>query len=306
MRVLPGPTKSNGVLAWSPDGRFIAASGKGVGITVWDVDAGTPGHRVLSAGHGGEAMTFCRATGRLYVAFRAGGVWTYDPNTGEERRRRSLDDRIGYLSPAVSTDGRTVVLTRYGVGATGRAIVGYAVVDDGPFAEVWTWPTPGGPLWTNFVFRPGTDQLFGLRMQGHGKLEFFWVTASTGALIGTLPLADHMRSVAHWTLSPDGSCVAWLFEHGLYLQRLDESEPRVIPAASGEWRRGLAWAPDGRTLAYTSGSTVRLLDAGALSEVRAFDWGTGKARAVAFSPDGLRAAVSAEGGRGWVTVFDLE
>jgi WD40 repeat protein len=59
-------------------------------------------------------------------------------------------------------------------------------------------------------------------------------------------------------------------------------------------------------LSYTTGRTVRLLDADTLAEVRALDWGTGKARAVAFSPDGLRAAVSGDAGRGWVTVFDLD
>jgi hypothetical protein len=42
MRVLPGPTKSNTVLAWSPDGRFIAAAvsaegGKGW-VTVFDME----------------------------------------------------------------------------------------------------------------------------------------------------------------------------------------------------------------------------------------------------------------------------
>lgn len=41
-------------------------------------------------------------------------------------------------------------------------------------------------------------------------------------------------------------------------------------------------------------------------EVRALGWRVGKVRAVCLSPDGLRAAVSPEGGKGWVTVFDLE
>jgi WD40 repeat protein len=112
--------------------------------------------------------------------------------------------------------------------------------------------------------------------------------------------------VRRWALSPEGERVAWITQYGLFLRRLDDPATLELLAAKGEVRRGLAWAPDGRTLAYTTGTTVRLLDADTFAEVRAFDWGTGKARAVAFSPDGLRAAVSAEGGKGYVTVFDLE
>ena len=95
-------------------------------------------------------------------------------------------------------------------------------------------------------------------------------------------------------------------EPGLFLRRLDDPTTLELPAAEGEVRRGLAFHPDGRTLAYATGTTVRFLDADTFAEVRAFDWGTGKVRAVAFSPDGLRAAISGEGGKGWVTVFDLE
>ncbi len=310
MRVLPGPTKSNTVLAWSPDGRFVAASGSGVGVTLWDVEAGTPGQHVLDAGHGGEAMVFCPVTGRLYVAFRSGGFWTVDPDTGAERRRRALDNLVGYSNPAVSADGRTVVLYRYSYYSTApseHAIIGYDVSDTGTLTEAWMWSDPlarntGSRFY--FVWRPRTNQLFGLsgKVKEH---EFAWVTATTGARIGSLELPAGTH-VTQWVLSPGGDRVAWLAEHVLYVQRLDGSGPLALSAGPDVYRRGLAWAPDGRTLAYTSGRTVQLLDADTLSEVRVFDWGTGKPRTVAFSPDGLRAAVSADGGRGWVTVFDLE
>ncbi len=301
MKVLPGPTKSNQVLAWSPDGRFVVAGGNGDGVMVWDVDAGTAGERVLNAGHGSQSMLFCPRTGRLYVAFQSGGFWSFDPNTGEEHRR-PLNSKTSYRYPAVSDDGRTIVVRRFAT--DGRAIVGYTVANDGVLTEIWARPDTRSGSWIRleFTFRPHTDQLFGLR----GQSEFEWTTAVTGELIGSFAMTTEAYPVKRWALAPDGDRVAWLTDRGLFLRQLDDPTTLQLPAADNEVRRGLAFHPSGRLLAYTTGPTVRLLDADTFAEVRALDWGTGGARAVAFSPDGLRAAVSAEGGRGWVTVFDLE
>ena len=300
MRVLPGPTKSNQVLAWSPDGRFVVAGGTGDGVTVWPADGLTPGRRVLGAGHGGEGMRFCPRTGRLYVAFRSGGVWALDPDAARERQCLPYDNRTHYAWPAISDDGQTVVLHRYARNV--REVVGHAVADDGSLME--TWSRTSGSEGLRLVFRPNSDQLFTTCGNWVVKSAFEWTVAVTGASVGRIELPPDTR-MSHWELSPDGERVAWLAEHVLHVQRLDEPAPRVLPTA-GEFRRGLAWSPDGRTLAYGTKSVVRLLDADTLTEVRAVDWGTGNVRAIAFSPDGLRAAVSAEGGKGWVTVFDLE
>lgn len=304
MRVLPGPTKSNQVLAWSPDGRLVVAGGTGDGVMVWGADGLEPGRRVLASGHGGEGMRFCPRTGRLYVAFRSNGVYMFDPDTGAERLCFPHDYRVGHSWPAIADDGGTIVLCRssYVNSESVYELVGYAVANDGALTEQWArvvdmWPT-------RIVFRPGTAQLFATRGTWSMTEAFEWFDAATGANAKRLDLSP--RSYApHWTLSPDGEQVAWLSEHNLCVQRLDETTARVLPAA-GELRRGLAWSPDGRTLAYGTRSIVRLLDADTLTERRALDWGSGNVRAIAFSPDGLRAAVSADGGKGWVTVFDLE
>ena len=303
MRILPGPTKSNQVLAWSPDGRFIVAGGTGDGITVWPADGTAPGRRVLATGHGGEGLRFCPRTGRLYVAFRSGGVWALDPATGAEWPCFPDDNRVNYSRPAIDGGGGIVFCRSYYTSsATVYELVGYAVANGGALAEQWTraidtWPT-------RIAFRPDTAQLFATRGTWSTTEAFEWFGAADGAAGGRVDLPPYTH-VAHWELSPDGSRVAWLSDHNLSVQRLDEPAARVLPA-NGEHRRGLAWAPDGRTLAYGTKSVVRILDADTFAEVRALDWGTGNVRAICFSPDGLRAAVSAEGGKGWVTVFDLE
>ncbi|MBN9120925.1 MAG: WD40 repeat domain-containing protein [Planctomycetes bacterium] len=307
MRVLPGPTKSNQVLAWSPDGRFVAAGGSGDGVMAWDVPAGTPGRIVLPGRHGGRLMRFCPRTGRLYVAFQSGGFWYWDPSTDEERQLTAAYSIVYGL--AVSDDGRSVATDVYnfpsGRRGARRSVVGYAVAGTGELAEAWARP---GDKWDDrgsISFRPGTDELFGLGRHVGDELRFVWVRSSN-RVAGSFAVPPEAGRVTRWALAPDSARVAWLTERGLYLRRLDDPATLELPAAEGELRRGLAFHPSGRTLAYTTGTTVRLLDADTLVEVRAFDWGTGKVRAVAFSPDGLRAAVSAEGGKGWVTVFDLE
>jgi WD40 repeat protein len=307
MRVLPGPTKSNQVLAWSPDGRFVVAGGTGDGVMAWPADGSAPGRRVLAAGHGGEALRFCPRTGHLYVAFRSNGVWVFDPDTDDERQLWPYDYTTQYSWPAMSDDGRTLVLRRSRYSrphsTTTYELVGFAIADDGTLAEQWARSCDDDA--SRIAFRPHTDQLLRTRGNWTYKTAFEWADAATGANAGRIELPPNTR-VAVWELSPDGERIAWLSDHHLLVQRLDEPAAHTLPAADGELRRGLAWSPDGRTLAFGSRSVVKLIDADTLTERRALDWGRGSVRAVAFSPDGLRAAVAAEGGKGWVTVFDLE
>lgn len=299
MHVLPGPTRSNQVLAWSPDGRFVAAGGTGDGVMVWDLVEGTPGRRVLRAGHGGRLIQFCPRTGWLYAGFQSNGFLYWNPEADEERRVPWEVEYTSCNGLAVSADGRTVVLDR------NRQTIGYAVADDGTLTRAWARPDDA---WiSGFAFRSGNGELFGPYRDAniYPRDHFTWMIAGSGEMVGSFPLISS-GTVTKWVLAPDGERVAWLTDYALYLQRLDDTSPRTLVAVVGESRRNLAWSPDGRTLAIGVGPTVRLLDADTLAEVRAFDWGMGNVRGIAFSPDGLRAAVSGDAGKGWVTVFDLE
>lgn len=307
MRILPGPTRSNQVLAWSPDGRWLVAGGSGDGVTAWDVDALAPGRRVLDRGHGSRLMTFCPASGRLYVPFQSGGFWSWHPGTDEERHHDWGDPYLSFSAMAVSDDGRTVVMRLHRRIEDGRfqaEVVGFAVAD-GALAEAWA-REEGSPYSGPFTFRRGSGELFRLVEHGNGVMSFEWGSAESGAVAGSFRTPYTTRRVTHWALAPDGARVAWLANDDLFVRCLeDDPEGRQLPG-DGAHRRGLAWSPDGRALAYATGTTVRLLDATTLAEVRVLDWNIGKPRAVAFNPDGLRAAASGDGGRGWVAVFDLE
>lgn len=313
MRVLPGPTKSNQVLAWSPDGRWLVAGGSGDGVTVWDVDENAPGRRLFADAHGGKLMRFCRANGLLYVAFQNGGFRDWNPITDEERRHPWSAWAHQYNGFALAADGRAVALNVYRERALNdmeSQDVGYTVGPDGLTTEEWARPNKHN--WNSshsFAFRNGIDELFGVGLH-RGEGQFVRIRARSGAVVGSVPIPPGpgpYQTLSHWALSPDGERVACISDRALYVCEIETGAPPLeLPAADGEYRRGLAWTPDGRVLSYTTGTTVRLLDSTTLNEVRALDWNIGKPRAVAFNPDGLRAAVSGDGGRGWVTVFDLE
>ncbi|HEY3217439.1 MAG TPA: protein kinase [Candidatus Eisenbacteria bacterium] len=55
-------------------------------------------------------------------------------------------------------------------------------------------------------------------------------------------------------ISPDGRTVAYLFHDHLWVQPLDELEPKQIAIEPGASR--LAWSPDGKTIAYFAGTRV--------------------------------------------------
>jgi WD40 repeat protein len=67
----------------------------------------------------------------------------------------------------------------------------------------------------------------------------------------------------------------------------------------------MAFHPSGSILASSDESrAVRFWDAATLTELRAFAWDVGKPGAVAFSPDGTRAAVGSHTGR--VLLWDVD
>jgi WD40 repeat protein len=299
MRILPGPTRSNTHLAWSPCGRWLATGGTGEGVTVWDTFAGTEGRRILHGTQGAVLLRFLPDSGALFAAMR-NGAWVWNPDDGSAtpvtllyRNPTSMDD--GIFQFAMSSSGRRCARFVWRGGVRHLELGAFdgqrlELLNEYPAAEIGTFGS--------VAFRTEAE-LYGVLRDGRLAQ---W-SAEMGEALS--PVSLRPQTAAKWALSPDGARVAIIAADALYVAPTDGSA--VSPAAPpGALRRGLAWSPCGRVLACGCGTTVQLLDADTLAEIRALDWGIGKPRALAFSPDGARCAVSGDSGRGWVAVFDLD
>lgn len=103
VRELPTPGAEAMDVVFSPDGRWLSASG-GVGVHVWEWQTGAE-VAAGSAGHQGEIAEIATAPGGLIAtASRDHTVRLWDAATGVERRR--LPHRAWVRAIAVSPDGR--------------------------------------------------------------------------------------------------------------------------------------------------------------------------------------------------------
>jgi WD40 repeat protein len=158
------------------------------------------------------------------------------------------------------------------------------------------------------VFTPSGDRFLLLEEHPVGnRWEFRRVTRAgdTGEVLEQSdPLPDAPDQMV---LSPDGTAVACRTRNVI----------RIYPAAGG-WKdvptitndgkqhfTGIAYHPSGRFLAATSNDkTVKLYDAATGLQTTSFTWDVGRARSIAFNPDGLLAAAGSDTGK--VVVWDVD
>ncbi|WP_439624391.1 WD40 repeat domain-containing protein [Gemmata sp.] len=304
MRVLPGRVKANQHLAFSPDGGHLVCGGNGRGVAIWDVASSNPPITALTQSHGPLAPHFDAGTGRLFVAFHSGGVWTRTPD-GVETDLAFPDgwpSQIGGI--AFAPDGASVVFSHY---QPFTDLVGtfklsrHALAGDRVRKRLWqineeyVWDGP-------FAYRRDAGLLIGHRSSAR---QFVTRNPADGASVASHPYPTRPdETIAGWALSPDGERVAFTSRSRVRVLDLATGAEVELPVEEGSVGRSLTFHPGGQFLAVASGDGVKLLDANTLAEVRALAWGNGRVRTVAFAPDGATAATAGE--RGWVTLWDVD
>lgn len=140
----------------------------------------------------------------------------------------------------------------------------------------------------------------------------------------TVAWANGSRRVTAWTITrsdpvhfnltanspavafhPDGTLIAAALGYDAKVLDLPRKQVRATLTGHRKTVTSVAVRPDGSTIATGSwDGTVRFWEVGSWAEKAVFDWKIGRVTALAFSPDGTRAA--AAGDTGAIIVWDLE
>jgi WD40 repeat protein/serine/threonine protein kinase len=275
--------------AFSPDGRWIAASCGDGSVVLWDV----------------AAMSFVRLF-RGHTRYTNGVAFSPDgrriASASDDATIRLWETATGREVATLRGHDGAVTSVRFGPGGSWLASAGRDRT-----IRVWEVAAPGDSL----TLRGNGGWAFRTQFAPGGRL----VTAGFGVVSVRDPVTGKTirdirmpgGGVQGLALSPDGRRVAAAREFLETFDLWDIADGRRLATFRGHAGRvrGLAFCPDGRQIASASDdATVRLWDAATGREVRALRGHPGGAFAVAYHPGGRRLA--SIGWDGTVRLWDPE
>jgi WD40 repeat protein len=272
------------VVAYSPDGRFLAAGGREA-LQLWDVAAGKLVWQVKGGEDGTHALAFSPDGKILAAGDRAGSVRLVEPAGGKEIRHwapHSEGEKSdhGTAALAFSPDGKTLAsggsdgMIYFWDPLTGkkrRALRGH-------FSAIYS-----------LAFSPDGGAL---ASGGHDHTVRLWDVATGRAR----PALDgHRCLIDSVAFSPDGKVLA--------SRGYDDNEIRLWDPESGKPLRFLedchssvTYSPDGKSLASSnSDGVMRLRDVATGRVVRSLEGRLDNREAAAFHPDGRILASAGPG-----------
>jgi WD40 repeat protein len=321
-RVKDAPYESYKTLAFSPDGRTLASGSAGHNVEgkdmdsfvcLWNVETGRKRHCFQGLPKMIEGVAFTPDGKTIAAASRDGTVRLWDLATGGERKAPKVGGRPA-TRVAFSPDGKTlawgdwdgeVVLWDLVKASEVRRFSGHGVVDLLNFApggktlavgsrchplRLWNLTTgkelsgPSDSLHEAWfaAFNPDGKTLV---VWGDDQALHLW---DLEARREPLRFAGHSNSIRCVAFAPDSKTIATASHEGISLWEL--ATGREIwrrECARGGWFFGVAFAPDGKSLACGgSDESIHIWDAGTGRELRQIKTAESQVFQVAFAPDG--------------------
>ncbi len=248
-------------VAFSPDGRSLAASETGGSLRVWDVAAGHPARQFpMGEDHYYPSFAYAPDGRTLAVRNQDGTIRLLDPATGEEKRRLTAAAKYGKFL-CFSPDGGKLAALSWPEGAAAQFL---QLWDTATGAETrkWTFALRSGffPMLFSpdgrFVIGGSSDPSIAIGETKRFQLHFWDVATGEERAVD----APQQATVKCLAISSDGHTLAWGDLDGtITLWELAANQVRRRLKGHYSHIRSIAFSPDGTTLASGSADTTVLL-----------------------------------------------
>jgi RNA polymerase sigma factor (sigma-70 family) len=277
-------------VALSPDGRTLAIA-TADGVELWETSMGTKLRALADSGNS-ACLAFSRDGKALAAGAYDGTFQLWDTATGA-KLLRPLSGHPGPVGcVASSPDGKALATC-----CTASGTIRLWQASTGREIRRWAAHGRGGDGPQSLAYSPDGKTL---ASAGGDRMVRLW-DAATGREVsrfsgrrGLGPWQPHLR------FSPDGQLLATGDADGtVCLWTAAGREVRCLQEGNSAWPprwdlrvSALAFSPDGKSLAGSQGSVIRLWNVADGKEVRRLAADTGDVTALAFSPDGKSLATA--------------
>ncbi len=305
MRVLNTAEGEVLALAFSPDGRALAAVVEQQGVYLWNLQSAGPPTQLDSAATSKPRSSLFFSPDGGSIHWLGGHEWrSYDRESHQTTHHR-LDAR-GQLYRLIPTPNGNRIFSEHNFPEP-------ALVAWKRSGRRWTreWDVSAEHLAIEAVtVDPAVRRLAMLTRKTIG--ERWWqhpFRVELKSTVSTVTEAHGQFPYTHrcpLTFSPDGSQLVGTHEMTLLVWPVpDLGEPLLIRNDSRKHFTSVAYHPSGKYLFVTSNdATVHVFDTTGWGRPARFTWNLGRLRAVAVAPDGTLAATG--GDRGDVVIWDVD
>lgn len=296
-------TNAVAAVAFSPDGKWLAARREGGVVAIWDAGAKRLQMELPALGFGGCEKALAFSPQKSLLAWAHEDEAGHKPlirlgSPGTENIVASLIQPEAVRSIAFSPDSLTLGTMGYGGTVRLLDLESHQLVTNLPATSNSTAST--STLWSksygHVLFSPDSRWLAIGELGRHIRL----VDRKTGEEQESITVSATADGIAALAFSPDSRLLAvgcGAGDNNIYIWDLTRNARIARLEGHSGWVAALAFSPDGKTLASAGADqTLRLWDVTGHMEKRRFRGHTDEVWAVAWSPDGMSLVTGGKDG----------